>query len=72
MRWALISVPRAGNSEPEQHAEEVNGLIETYGLSDVGCVRELNEDSFCIHGFDEENDVGFCVLADGMGGNARV
>ncbi len=44
-------------------------MIETYGLSDVGCVRELNEDSFCIHGFDEENDVGFCVLADGMGGH---
>lgn len=47
----------------------MNGLIETYGISDVGCVRELNEDSFCIHGFDEEQDVGFCVLADGMGGH---
>ncbi len=44
-------------------------MIEAYGLSDVGCVRELNEDSFCIYGFDEEKDVGFCVLADGMGGH---
>lgn len=44
-------------------------MIETFGLSDVGCVRELNEDSFCIHGFDEEHDRGFYILADGMGGH---
>lgn len=42
--------------------------MDTFGLSDVGCVRELNEDCFCIHGFNEERD-GFCVLADGMGGH---
>lgn len=43
-------------------------MIETYGLSDVGCVRELNEDCFCIHGFETE-ERGFCILADGMGGH---
>ncbi len=44
-------------------------MIETFGLSDVGCVRELNEDSFCIYGFDEGKNKGFCILADGMGGH---
>ncbi len=43
-------------------------MIETYGLSDIGCVRELNEDCFCIHGF-ELDEKGFCILADGMGGH---
>lgn len=43
-------------------------LIETYGLSDVGCIRELNEDCFCVHGF-EGGDRGYCILADGMGGH---
>lgn len=43
-------------------------MVDTFGLSDVGCIRELNEDCFCIHGF-EEDKKGFCVLADGMGGH---
>lgn len=42
--------------------------MDTFGLSDVGCVRELNEDCFCIHGFKNSNR-GFCILADGMGGH---
>ncbi len=49
--------------------KEVVCLADTFGLSDVGCVRELNEDSFCIHGFKENDGNGFCVLADGMGGH---
>lgn len=44
-------------------------MTDTFGLSDVGCVRELNEDSFCIYGFDGGEEKGFCVLADGMGGH---
>lgn len=44
-------------------------MIETFGLSDVGCIRELNEDCFCIHGFEDGNERGFCILADGMGGH---
>lgn len=44
-------------------------MVETFGLSDVGCIRELNEDCFCIHGFDRIEDKGFCILADGMGGH---
>lgn len=44
-------------------------MVEKFGLSDVGCVRELNEDCFCIHGFDSQNERGFCILADGMGGH---
>lgn len=43
-------------------------LVETFGMSDVGCVRELNEDCFCIHGFNGA-EKGFCILADGMGGH---
>ncbi len=44
-------------------------MVETYGLSDVGCIRELNEDCFCIHGFEDGSENGFCILADGMGGH---
>lgn len=44
-------------------------MTDAFGLSDVGCVRELNEDCFCVHGFDEGEGKGFCVLADGMGGH---
>lgn len=43
--------------------------ITAFGKSDVGKVRELNEDSFFIEGFAEEKPFGFCVLADGMGGH---
>lgn len=43
--------------------------IDVYGASDIGCVRELNEDSFCIQGFADGKPPGFCVLADGMGGH---
>lgn len=42
---------------------------EIYGATDVGCVRELNEDSFCIYGFDKDASVSFCILSDGMGGH---
>lgn len=38
-------------------------MIEAFGLSDVGCVRSNNEDSFRI-----EHELGLYLLADGMGG----
>lgn len=42
--------------------------IKTYGISDMGRIRELNEDSFGI--FNSEEACGcFAVLADGMGGH---
>ena len=44
-------------------------MIETFGASDVGCVRELNEDSFCVHAYDEAMERGFFLIADGMGGH---
>lgn len=44
-------------------------MIEAFGASDVGCVRELNEDSFCVHVFDEAKEKGFFLIADGMGGH---
>ena len=44
-------------------------VLDVYGASDIGCVRSLNEDSFCIYGFEEEQFPGFCVLSDGMGGH---
>lgn len=40
-----------------------------FGMSDTGKVRELNEDSFLIFGFDGECSDGFALLADGMGGH---
>ena len=44
-------------------------VMDVYGASDIGCVRTLNEDSFCIYGLDEGNRPGFCILSDGMGGH---
>ena len=40
-----------------------------YGLTDIGQLRELNEDSFEIRGFKDGDLSGICVLADGMGGH---
>ncbi len=40
-----------------------------YGLTDKGKLRELNEDSFEIRGFEDGKLSGICVLADGMGGH---
>ncbi|MGC2620391.1 MAG: Stp1/IreP family PP2C-type Ser/Thr phosphatase [Acidobacteriaceae bacterium] len=39
--------------------------IEYFGLSDVGCVRETNEDAFAI-----QSEEGIFVVCDGMGGGA--
>ncbi len=44
-------------------------VIDIYGASDIGCVRGLNEDSFCIYGLEQNQIPGFCVLSDGMGGH---
>jgi protein phosphatase len=38
-------------------------MIEAFGLSDPGCVRPNNEDSFLV-----DNNIGLFLLADGMGG----
>ncbi len=43
--------------------------FDVYGITDTGCVRELNEDNFCICGFESNTEPGFCVIADGMGGH---
>lgn len=40
-----------------------------FGASDKGLVRNLNEDSFLISGFESGKPDGFCILADGMGGH---
>ena len=44
-------------------------VLDVYGSSDIGCTRSLNEDSFCIYGFDGNKLPGFCILSDGMGGH---
>lgn len=41
----------------------LRGKIQSFGLSDVGKLREHNEDTIGI-----DNDIGLFVLADGMGG----
>lgn len=43
--------------------------VSAFGASDTGLVRELNEDSFLISGFEGGSPRGFCILADGMGGH---
>ena len=39
-------------------------MLRAFGLSDKGSVRPVNEDSFAV-----EEDLGLCVVADGMGGH---
>jgi serine/threonine protein phosphatase PrpC len=39
----------------------------TVGLTDIGKIRQMNEDSFIVHHF--ENGRAFAVVADGMGGH---
>lgn len=43
--------------------------IEVSGITNVGNIRELNEDSYAIRGFEENQPSGVCILADGMGGH---
>jgi protein phosphatase len=40
--------------------------IRSYGLSDVGQKRKLNEDSFL-----RDDGIGFLIVADGVGGHAK-
>lgn len=44
-------------------------VVDVYGASDKGQVRDLNEDSFCVHGFVRGETNGFCMVSDGMGGH---
>lgn len=44
-------------------------LVEVCGMTDVGQLREHNEDCFLIRGFENSKLSGICVLADGMGGH---
>jgi serine/threonine protein phosphatase PrpC len=39
-------------------------LLRAYGLTDKGRVRPTNEDCFAVH-----EELGLCVIADGMGGH---
>ena len=41
-------------------------MIKAYGKSDVGLVREMNQDYYYIS--DDQNEVKLYILADGMGG----
>ena len=41
-------------------------MIKAYGKSDVGMVREMNQDYYYIS--DDQNEVKLYILADGMGG----
>jgi serine/threonine protein phosphatase PrpC len=48
----------------DSSAEENRGVLLAYGSTDKGPLRPINEDCF---GIDEQ--LGLCVLADGMGGH---
>ena len=39
-----------------------------YGLTDIGRRREMNQDTFCVHRFDDKQ--GFGLVCDGMGGQS--
>jgi serine/threonine protein phosphatase PrpC len=39
-------------------------VIQIFGISDPGCIRQNNEDRFCV-----DPALGLCLLADGMGGH---
>ena len=41
-----------------------------YGLTDIGRRREMNQDTFCVHRFDDKQ--GFGLVCDGMGGQTAV
>ena len=43
--------------------------ISVFGTTDVGKVREINEDSFLISGFEGGDSLGYVLLSDGMGGH---
>ncbi|MBF0161622.1 MAG: serine/threonine-protein phosphatase [Magnetococcales bacterium] len=45
-------------------ADKIGNHLLVTGRTHVGCVRPLNEDSYCI-----DTDTGLLVLADGMGGH---
>lgn len=47
----------------------IDMFVKVCGLTDIGKLRELNEDSFRICGFEDGQPNGVCVLADGMGGH---
>ena len=46
------------------HTDGQSQMIESFGLTDVGRRRQLNEDSLLV-----DNQVGLFVVADGMGGH---
>ena len=48
---------------------KIKMIVEVCGLTDIGKRRELNEDSYKICGFENNEPLGFCILADGMGGH---
>lgn len=39
-----------------------------YGLTDIGRRREMNQDMYCVHTFDDRQ--GFGLVCDGMGGQS--
>src|SRR6184192_3341358 len=58
-------MPYALACERSRHKEPgmLSGKIQSVGVTDVGKVREHNEDTIGVDG-----DIGLLVLADGMGG----
>jgi protein phosphatase len=43
--------------------------LDIYGFSDIGKIREKNEDEYAIEGFKNNKNQGYCIIADGMGGH---
>jgi protein phosphatase len=61
----IRSTHKNGHLFPEFRGEDIipKFMLEAYGVTDPGCVRQNNEDFFHI-----DPDLGLYLLADGMGG----
>lgn len=60
-----ISMSLEDTLEPETQRRPSSALIEAAGVTHAGRVRARNEDAYCV-----VPDLGFCAVADGLGGRA--
>jgi serine/threonine protein phosphatase PrpC len=65
-----VELGEQGGADRLRLTSDDDAPVKVVGLSDVGCVREKNEDAFAFWR-DESGDRGaLCIVADGMGGAA--
>lgn len=70
IEFPLSEVSRRADGRVIQLKAKGDWKLHTAGLSDLGCRRSNNEDSFGIYDFEDDTRGCLLVLADGMGGAA--